>query len=157
MKSKKAPMSAYSNAIYTTVTPVIGGIAVILNIIELILIYKTQRRKRNSVTKSFIYLSNLCLSDIIVGLVMITLKSMDPFMKTDLKDDELAKEFYSILKHVFIRLSMFISIFNLLALTFDRYLAVTNPLQHRKRGKSFVFKVTYLSIFISGYPFYCII
>ena len=52
-----------------------------------------------------------------------------------------AKEFYSILKHVFIRLSMFISIFNLLALTFDRYLAITTPLEHRKRGRSFTYKV----------------
>lgn len=56
-----------------------------------------------------------------------------------LKQD--AKEFYSILKHVFIRLSMFISIFNLLALTFDRYLAITAPLKHRKRGRSFTYKV----------------
>ena len=136
-------MSAYSDAIYTTVTPVIGGITVILNVIELVLIYKLQRQKRNkkAATKSFIYLVNLSVSDVIVGLVMIVLKSMDPFMKTDLKNDELATEFYSILKHVFIRLTMFISIFNLLALTFDRYLAITNPLQHMKRGKSFTFKV----------------
>uniref|UniRef100_A0A7M5WM37 G-protein coupled receptors family 1 profile domain-containing protein n=2 Tax=Clytia hemisphaerica TaxID=252671 RepID=A0A7M5WM37_9CNID len=139
--SGKKQMSAYSDAIYTTVTPILGGVVVILNSLELFMIMKMQKKKRSKVTNSFIFITNLCVSDIMVGIVMIILKSMDPYMKTDLKDDNTAKEFYGILKHVFIRLSLFISIFNLLALTLDRYLAITGPLKHRKRGKSFVYKM----------------
>ena len=134
--------SLYSEIIYTTVTPIIGVIVVILNITELFFIVKLERRKRTArFTKSFIYITNLCISDVIVGIVMIVLKSMDPYMKTDLKNSEEAKELYNILKHVFIRVSMFVSIFNLLALTFDRYLAITFPLMHRRLGRSFTYKI----------------
>ena len=110
--SSKKKMSAYSDAIYTTVTPILGGVVIILNILELVFIFRLQKKKRAKITKSFIYIINLCISDVMVGIVMVILKSMDPYMKTDLKNDELSKEFYGILKHVFIRLSLFISIFN---------------------------------------------
>ena len=83
--SGKKKMSAYSDAIYTTVTPILGGIVVVLNSLELFMIMKMQKKKRSKITNSFIFITNLCVSDIMVGVVMIILKSMDPYMKTDLK------------------------------------------------------------------------
>ena len=99
----------YSYAIYTTVTPITGALVVIMNIIEIVCIWKLQKRSRK-INKSFIYITSLCLSDIMVGLVMITLKSMHPFLKTSLKGDPAASEIYNIIRFAFLRLSMMISV-----------------------------------------------
>jgi len=128
--------TTYSSAIYTTVTPVTGSLVVILNIIELVCISKLQKRSRK-IIKSFTYITSLCVSDIMVGLVMIALKCMHPFMETSLKGDAVAIEMYEIVRFVLLRLSMMISVFNLLALTYDRYAAITNPFVHRQRGRTF--------------------
>ena len=53
-------------------------------------------------------------------------------------DDVVAKETYSILRMVFIRFSMFISIFNLIAMTVDRYFSIFHPIKHRNRSRNFV-------------------
>lgn len=87
MSSSKKKMSEYSDIIYTQVTPALGGVVVLLNILELFFIIKMEQKKRSKYSKSFIYITNLCISDVMVGIVMIILKSMDPYMKTDLKDN----------------------------------------------------------------------
>lgn len=156
--SKQKQFSEYSQAIYATVTPAIGGCVVVLNLLELFLIYKFTKKSRKKIV-SLIYLSSLSASDVMVGLVMIALKSMDPFMKTTLKNDIAAKEIYTILKHVFVRLSLFASIFNLLALTFDRFMAIKYPFTHRKLGKSFATKtcsLVWVLSFACVVMFYCI-
>ena len=134
-------MSAYSMAIYTTVTPSLGGVVIVLNIVEIILLL---RKSRRNMTMALTYILSLSISDLMVGIVMIILKSMDPFMKTTFKGNVVAKESYDILKHCFIRLSLFVSIFNLMALTFDRVVAIVKPFLHRKLSRSFSTKVCIL-------------
>lgn len=136
-------MSEYWQAIYTTVTPIIGALVVILNLLQLYFIYKFSKTGRR-ITLYVIYISSLSASDVMGGMVMILVKSMTPFMNVTLKHDAAAKEIYGILKHVFIRFSLFASIFNLMALTFDRLVAIKYPLIHRKWNKSFAIKVCIL-------------
>ena len=144
MRKPQSKMSAYSEAIYTTITPLLGGVVVLLNLIEVAMIHKSKRKSANQ-----IYLLSLSFSDIFVGITMIVLKSMDPFMKTTLKGNIAAYEVYNVLKHVFIRFSLFISIFNLIAITFDRLLAIVYPFYHRSRGKRFRLKITIGVWFVS--------
>ena len=141
-------MSEYRRILYTTVSPVIGALVVIFNLLELFTIYKLNRKSQRT-TLYVIYLSSLSASDFTAGLIMIILKSMDPFMKTTLNHDTVAKEIYGILRHVFVRFSLFNSIFNLMALTFDRFIAIKKPLHHKKMNERFAVKVCVLNWVLS--------
>lgn len=128
--------TAYGEFVYTHATPALAGIVLLFNVIVVVIIIKKVKMK-----PSLIYILNLCISDTFVGINMIILKSMDPFMKTTLKGKSEVKELYSIIKHVFIRFSLFISIFNLIAITFDRLFAVVFPFLHWKQNKLFPYKI----------------
>ena len=129
-------MGEYQSALYQVVTPAMGALAVVLNVIEIGFIV----RRRKTWRLGTIYLLNLAVSDVIVGLTMIFLKSMHPFMKRDLKDDMMAKEIYNIIRYYFIRLSLFVSVFNLVVLVLDRVWAIAKPFSHRKKTPSFAMK-----------------
>ena len=129
-------MGKYQPGLYEVVTPVMGALAVVLNLIEIGFIVR--RRKTWRLGK--IYLLSLAVSDVIVGLMMIFLKSMHPFMKSDLKDDMVAKEVYNIVRYCFIRLSLFVSVLNLVVLVLDREWAIARPFSHRKKMPSFTVK-----------------
>ena len=124
----------YQVALYTTVTPIFGSLILLLNSLELYCLVKLQKTRQRLSSSSYIYIASLCVADITSGLMMIILKSIDPFMKTSLKGNVVAKEIYDILRFVFIRISLFLSILNLLALTIDRYFAAKHPIKyfHRK-------------------------
>ena len=66
---------------------------------------------------------------------------MTQFQKTTLKDNAVAMEIYNIIKYCVIRISLFVSVFNLSALTIDRLFAIKFPFIHRKQGKQFALKV----------------
>ena len=53
-------------------------------------------------------------------------------------DNVVAKETYDVLRLVFLRFSMFISIFNLIAITVDRYFSIFHPVKHRNQTRNFV-------------------
>ena len=90
---------------------------------------------------AMVYILNLSISDVAIGIVMVVLKSLDPFMKTTLKGNIIAIEFYHVIRFCFIRLSLFVSVFNLIALTLDRMWAITKPFSHRKRRRKFAINV----------------
>lgn len=131
-------MSSYRSFLFTTATPVIAALAILLNMIEIILIVKERKARRNL---GRIFILNLAISDVIVGVVMIILKSLDPYMKVELKGNIYAEEIYSIMRYGFIRLSLFTSVLNLAALTIDRVLAICRPFSHRKRTNRFAIKI----------------
>ena len=133
-------MSQYRQALFEIVTPVMGGLVIVLNIIEMGWILQQGRTQRPGA----IYILNLAISDIVVGLTMVILKSIDPFMETDLKYDMTAQEIYNIIQYCLLRLSMFLSVFNLLVLSVDRVWAISRPFSHRKKTASFAVKVCIL-------------
>ena len=113
---------------------------IVLNIIEIGCILQQGRTQRPGA----ICILNLAISDVVVGLTMVILKSIDPFMETDLKYDMTAQEIYNIIQYCLLRLSMFVSVFNLLVLSVDRVWAISRPFSHRKKTASFAVKVCIL-------------
>ena len=70
-----------------------------------------------------------------------------------------AKEAYDILRLVFIRFSLFSSIFNLIAMTVDRYFSIFHPIKHRNRSRHFahfVIGVAWAFSFLGVLLAYCI-
>ena len=61
---------------------------IVLNIIEIGCILQQGRTQRPGA----ICILNLAISDVVVGLTMVILKSIDSFMETDLKYDMTAQE-----------------------------------------------------------------
>ena len=129
--------ASYRAFLYEIVTPIMAGLIVVLNIIELAMILRNKGRKGVGT----IYILNLSASDVFVGVSMIVLKIMTQFRKTTLKNDPVGIEFYNIIRYCVIRISLFVSVFNLSALTIDRLFAVKYPFIHRKQGKKFALKI----------------
>ncbi len=105
----------------------------ILNLTEVVIILKKskgrQRGRRSKISIPNIFLLSLAVSDIFVGISNISIKIVsfacaERWTKVTLK-------IFEILLFVFLRLSLLWSVFNLMALTVDRYLAVSNPLRYR--------------------------
>lgn len=149
--------SAFFNVMYKYFTPTIGGVSIPFNLLQLIAIFKFTKRGRMPLY--MVYVASLSASDLGFGLFMVVLKSMDPFMDTTLKHNIVANEVYEILRNVLLRFSLFASIFNLLALTFDRFMAIKYPLTHMKFGKSFAVKtcvLIWILSFACVVAYYCI-
>ena len=81
-------MSQHRQALFEIVTPIMGGLVIVLNIIEIGYILQQGRTQRPGA----ICILNLGISDVAVGLTMVILKSIDSFMETDLKYDMTAQE-----------------------------------------------------------------
>uniref|UniRef100_A0A7M6DKV5 G-protein coupled receptors family 1 profile domain-containing protein n=1 Tax=Clytia hemisphaerica TaxID=252671 RepID=A0A7M6DKV5_9CNID len=150
--------TTYSNLLYTTISPIIGTLVVILNSIEYFCIRRIEKLERSQST-NILYIKSLCISDILAGVFMIILKSMNPFMDNQLKGNKAAEEIYLILRLVFIRFSLFSSIFNLTAMTLDRYTSIFWAIQRRNQRKSFVYKIilgTWVFSLMAVLIIYCI-
>lgn len=82
--------SAYSEFLYSVLSPILGGLIVVLNTIQFYCIHRIQRMEagngsRGGTNNNLSYIKSLCISDIMAGAIMVILKSMNPFMKTTLK------------------------------------------------------------------------
>ena len=77
----------YSNVMYTIVSPVLGALIIILNCSQYFCVKRIQRAegRGSSASANLVYIKSLCASDILAGVTMVVLKSMDPFMSTTLK------------------------------------------------------------------------
>ena len=133
-------MSTYRNILYKYVTTVLGVFIIIFNGVKIYVIY----RRKNHQSLGIIYITNLAFSDFMVGVTMVILKSMDPFMRTALADNEPAKGIYRFLRFFCIRLALFTSIFSLTAITINQLWGVIKPLSHRKLTKKTAYKTCVL-------------
>ena len=86
-------MSTYQNILYKYVTTILGVFIIIFNGVKIYLIYG----RKNHQSLGIIYITNLAFSDFMVGVSMVVLKSMDPFMRTVLANNKPAKEVYHFL------------------------------------------------------------
>ena len=80
--------------LYTTITPILGGLIIVLNTLQYYCIRRIQRMETGRAGgggqashHNLAYIKSLCASDILAGVTMVVLKSMTPFMKTTLKGD----------------------------------------------------------------------
>jgi len=136
-------MSNYSDILYKYVTLVIGVLIVICNTFKIVYLQKKVK------TKSVIYITNLALSDCSVGVFMVILKTMDPFMDTSLKNNDYALEIYLLIRFCCIRFSLLSSVFNLVAITLTQVVAVVKPYYYRKWKTTLIYKICAANWFIS--------
>ncbi|XP_066913359.1 octopamine receptor beta-1R-like [Clytia hemisphaerica] len=118
-----------SEDIWRYLSPTIGALAVLANMVQIALI----KRRKKSVPASLIFILNLSISDLFVGICIIVTKTMY-FMALENKDLFRNNHYtmaMDLLIYVFFRMSLFISIFNVVAITIDRLVIVVSPLKYR--------------------------
>ena len=128
--------SEYHQIISSIISPTVAALVVILNLLKLYVI-KTKQRQNKSV--SIIYLINVSISDITVGILIIVYRSM--YLYVD--NNAVAEEICKIIQLCLIRISLFVSVFNLVALTLNQMWAIRKPFIHRKYGTKFAIKICF--------------
>ena len=126
-----------NNIIDGTVVPCIGVLIVILNIVVIYYMIRLRRRQHNPIAS--VYMCNMVLGDLLVGVVIIVLKVSDLNITARNRDNDSSRiitfrqqEDYMFFRGSALRLALFISILNLLPLTLDRVWAVKWPISHRQ-------------------------
>ena len=154
-----------SNILYYYASPAVAVLTVILNAAEIIALVKQYRlntrcgRRRQSVP--LIFLANLAVSDLLVGLTVSTTKVIDYLYHYQIIRRSLALGWsYHVLKFAFLRVSLLTSVFNLASMTIDRFLAIRYPMVYRLKicnKKAFIIvAVTWLLSTAFTAAHYCI-
>ena len=150
--------SSYMNVLDSIVVPCIGVLVVILNTFVIYYILKYRKSQHNPI--AIVYMLNMAFGDFFVGIVMITMKSIDIIFESKSEDAILDHSSYLLIRDSVIRLSLFVSVLNLIPLTVDRVWAVKYPISHRQSKKTFAIKVC-IAIWVLAIVFvtvfYCIV
>ncbi|XP_066934064.1 glucose-dependent insulinotropic receptor-like [Clytia hemisphaerica] len=139
--------STYNKILYQYVTTSIGALVIASNSIMLVCIRRSKAHKNKPV--GFVYVINMAASDLFVGVTMVILKSMHPYMGTTLAENVVAQNIYHVVRFCMIRFSLLVSVFNLVALTIDRLCAIRFPFLVQRQDKGFHIKVCGLIWFVS--------
>lgn len=128
----------FYETIFSYGSPVIATLACLLNLPEIFLLIARYRKITKSPcerrTVPVILLASLSVSDFLVGLTVILVKILRFFLVKDIIPTTYTSvRLYKVLNFLFLRLSLLTSIFSLLALTLDRFLAIAKPLIYRSR------------------------
>ena len=152
------------SVLYYYVSPAIGILAMLLNIVEIAALVKQYRRNKKSGqhkhSNPIVFLANLALSDFLVGSSIAIVKLIHYLVKYRVIRFTFALLLTShIMKYAFLRLSLLTSVFNLVSLTIDRLLAIRYPIVYRvKLGSKHAFMVVgitwVLSIIITAVLYY---
>ena len=118
-------MNKYQMILYQYVTTGVGVLVILFN--SLMIIYIKYMRTFNSNPVGYVYITNMAVTDLLVGIIMVLLKSMHPYMDNDLADKPFAQDLYHFIRFFFLRFSLLTSVFNLIALAVDRFSAIRFP------------------------------
>ena len=132
-------MTKYQMILYQYVTTGIGVLVILFNSLMIIYIKCTRTFISNPV--GYVYITNMAITDLLVGLIMVLLKSMHPYMDNDLANKPFAQELYHIMRFCLVRFSLLTSVFNLIALTVDRFCAIRFPFFVVRQNYKFHMKV----------------
>lgn len=125
-----------SDVLYYYVSPTIAVLTILLNSVVIgALVRQYYRNKavgKRGHSAPLIFLINLAISDLLVGLTVTIIKVITFLYHYKLIRWSLAVGWaYHIMKYAFLRLSLLTSIFNLASLTIDRFLAIRYPMLYR--------------------------
>ena len=121
--------------LYQYVTTAVGVLVIIFNSLMIIYIRHTNTYKINPI--GYVYITNMAATDLLVGLIMVFLKSIHPYMDTKLADNQFCQELYHIFRFCLMRFSLLTSVLNLIALTLDRFCAIRFPFLVARLNKRF--------------------
>ena len=130
-----------SEIMFRYVSTVTSGLIIVMNLIEIIAIFKTNRRK--TLNAPMILILNLSISDLFVGLSIAVLKVIY-FIRLETRHSCL-RSIQDAFTCYAVRLSLTISLFSLITLTIVRFWAVKRPMQRYKFTRRIAFR---LCIFI---------
>ena len=130
-------MSFYES-IFVYGSPIVATLACLLNLPEIIFLVKRYQRISKSHcerrTVPVILLASLAASDFFVGFTVILIKILRLLVIEEVLPANYASErAHKVLNFLFLRLSLLTSVFSLLALTIDRFLAIGRPIVYRTR------------------------
>ena len=111
----------FKTFLFMVVSPGTAALMVILNIFEIWFIHKHKLLQR---VKSTIYILNLAVSDIILGIFIIIVK----ILKTIEKNDGIDPKYRLFFQLKMIYISLYVSVLTLASLTIERLLAVKKPI-----------------------------
>ena len=125
-----------SSVLYNYVSPTIAALTLLLNsTVVCVLVRQYRRNKRGGKRKHsapLIFLANLAISDLLVGLTVTVIKFIFYLDHYRLIQWSFSLRWANhLMKYAFLRLSLLISVFNLASLTIDRFLAVRFPMTYR--------------------------
>lgn len=106
--------------LFNYVSPVLAALIITLNTAAIITIARI--KKKNAL--SSIYLLNLFISDLLTGIIIMFIKII-PLIRLPIS-------LFLISIYTILRLSLFMSTFSLLVITYDRYIAVVKPFYYRQ-------------------------
>ena len=132
-------MVKFQMILYQYVTTAVGLLVTIFNSLMIIYIRHTNTYKINPI--GYVYITNMAATDLLVGLIMIFLKSIHPYMDTKLGDNQFCQELYHIFRFCSMRFSLLTSVLNLIALTLDRFCAIRFPFLVARLNKRFYVKI----------------
>lgn len=113
------------------INPTIGVAIVFASVIEALIIYKI----RNKMSTSMVYILNLAISDLLVGVMILVTKGLLIIitqMGARVRDHLWLIEIYAVVNFAFLRLSLVTSLLNIIAIAIDRWIAVARPYFYRK-------------------------
>ena len=135
----KDAVSYVADLIFYRLTPPLAMVIMVLNVAEIIALAKRLRNKTpsNGQKKNVIplmFLLNLAVSDLLVGVTLFTVYCMLYLRKWKVIRGSKALKFaYSIFLFAFLRISLLTSVFNLMALTVDRLFTIRNAMVYRTK------------------------
>ena len=132
-------MAEFQMILYQYVTTGIGALVTIFNSLMIVYIRYANIYKSNPI--GYVYITNMAVTDLLVGLTMISLKSMHPHIDTKFTGPPFAQELYHILRFCLLRFSLLTSVLNLIALTLDRLFVIRFPFLVALRNKRFHVKI----------------
>ena len=125
-----------SSVLYYYVSPTIAALTLLLNSTVVCLLIRQYRRSKRGGQRRhsapLIFLANLAVSDLLVGLTVTVIKFIYYLYHYRLIrwSFTLARANH-LMKYAFLRLSLLISVFNLASLTLDRFIAIRFPMTYR--------------------------
>ena len=120
----------FNKIVHEYISPLNAVFIIVLNCMEIILLLKA--RNGLKVASSLIFVLNLSVSDLIVGILIVFAKIFS-FLKKHHYKDSATLTLSLDAAHNMERLSCLLSVFNLLAFTFTRLLAIRRPLLYRTK------------------------
>lgn len=146
---------SYAEFIFIYIGPISSGLIILFNIITIYFIIKNKKSKKKTGVDLVL---NLAFSDLFVGVTMAMLMVLSS-LKDKIKSEALDITI-NITLFLLFRVSLFASMFNLMALTLLRYYGINNPFKYRLMLAKYITKICItiwtLSLTIAS-GFFCLI
>ena len=114
----------YQRVLFEIVSPVNAGLILILNMTEIIFIWKMQLVKRR---KSTMFMLNLAISDLFLGFTIVVAKILNAVKKSEQNNSTFFKLLCSFIQRSVIQMTLMASVLTINILTTERFLAVKYP------------------------------